>query len=69
VIKVFVKAIHAIVTIQTSGAKRERMRGHEPKIHLTVAGIARFQSERCDIAVMAIITLEWRTCSRLLVGV
>ncbi len=58
VIEIFSKTIHPIMTIQTGRTKRQRVRGHKAQIHLTVATIASIQSERCDVAVMAVITGE-----------
>ena len=58
-----------VMTVEAGRTKGQGMGGHESKIHLTVAGIARFQGKGCDITLMTIITLERFTRSRLLMTV
>lgn len=57
------------MAIEAGRAKRQRVRGHESQVHLTVTGIAGVWGERCDIAVMAISACERCTRSRKLVSV
>ena len=53
-IEFFSQAVHAIMAIETNRTKGQCVRGHEPQIHLTVAGIAGVQREGCDIAMMTV---------------
>jgi hypothetical protein len=64
VIEFFSKAIHTIMAIETGRTERQSMGSHGSQIHLTVTGIAGVRSERCDIAVVTIITGEWQMCLR-----
>lgn len=54
VIEVLPKTIHAIVTIETGGTKRQRMRSHESQVYSTMAIIAGVQSEGRDVSMVTI---------------
>jgi hypothetical protein len=60
VIEAFAKAVHAIVAIEASRAKRDLVGGHKAEIDLAVTGVAAIEGKGGDIAVMAIITPERR---------
>ena len=63
------ETIDAVMAVETGGTKRQSMRGHEGGIHLTVAGIAGLRRESCDIALVAIVALEWSPRCRSLVSI
>ena len=69
VVKILPEPIHAIVTVETAGAKRQRMRGHEHRIHLTMACVASLRREGCDIAQVAVVALEGSPRSGLAVSI
>ena len=58
VIKTFPKTIHAIMAIETGGAKRQCMRRHEAQVHLTVTAITDIWSKRCDVTLMTIFAVK-----------
>ena len=64
VIEVLIETVHTIMAIQTGRAKGQGVSGHEAYIRLSVTRIASIQFEGGNIAMMAVIALEWFTLSR-----
>ena len=69
VAEIFPETVHAIMTIETSRAEGQCMSRHEAQVHLTVAGTAGTNRERCNVALVTVTACERLARSRNLMSV